>query len=145
MTAQTIRIAEILGGAPVLRRPVRSDLDLVEAVRGGIPTRAVEQMVLHGLLDRDEVYALIAPKRTYLLRRQRRQPLSPAESERVARVARIFAVAEDAFQSTAKAAAWLRKPSRVLGGKVPLELLRTEPGARLVEEELVRIDRDVYG
>ena len=144
MAAPAMKIAALLGGRPVLQRNVRSELDLVAAVQGGLPTRAVERMVEHGLLTRDEVYALIAPKRTYLLRRQKRQPLTQSESEKVARLARIFALAEDAFQGTPKASAWLRQPSRVLGGQVPLELLATEAGARLMEEELLRIDWGVY-
>lgn len=144
MTAPAFKIAALLGGRPVLHRNVRSELDLVAAVKGGLPTRAVEEMVEHGLLTREEVYALVAPKRTYLLRRQKRQPLTQGESEKAARLARIFALAEDAFQSTSKASAWLREPSRVLGGQVPLSLLATEAGARLVEEELLRIDWGVY-
>jgi hypothetical protein len=71
--------------------------------------------------------------------------LSPEESARVARrVARVRAQAEDAFQDAAKAGAWLRRPSRALEGRVPLDLLNTELGARLVEDELTRISYGVY-
>jgi putative toxin-antitoxin system antitoxin component (TIGR02293 family) len=138
MTAPALRIAAILGGRPVLKRKVQTDADLVEAVRRGLPTAAVEHMIRDDLLRQEEVYTLIAPKRTWQLRKQQRKPLSPAESERAARLARIFALAIEAFQSPEKAVAWLRRPSRVLG-RVPIELLDTEPGARLVEEELLRI------
>jgi putative toxin-antitoxin system antitoxin component (TIGR02293 family) len=138
MAAPALKIAAILGGRPVLKRKVESDAELVEAVRRGLPTAAVEHMIRNDLLRPEEVYALIAPKRTWQLRKQQRKPLTAAESERAARLARIFALAIEAFQSPAKAVAWLRRPSRVLG-RVPMELLDTEPGARLVEEELLRI------
>lgn len=144
MTAPALRIAELLGGLPVLHRKVESELDLIDAVREGLPTAAVERLVEHQLLSKDEVYHLIAPKRTYLHRKQRRRALTQEESERVTRFARIFAAAEEAFQNAAKAAAWLRRPSRVLSGRVPLELLATESGARLVEDELLRINWDLY-
>lgn len=138
MTASAFRIAAILGGPPVLKRNVESESDLVDAVEHGLPIASVEHMVHDDLLSKEEVYTLIAPKRTYQLRRQRRKPLTAAESERAARLARIFALAIEAFQNPDKAAAWLRRPSRVLG-RAPIELLAGETGARLVEDELLRI------
>jgi putative toxin-antitoxin system antitoxin component (TIGR02293 family) len=138
MTAPAIRIAAILGGFPVLKRKVKSESDLVEAVKRGLPTASVEHMVRDDLLSTEEVYALIAPKRTWQLRKQRRKPLTAAESEKAARLARIFALAIDAFQNPEKAAQWLRRRSRVLG-RMPIDLLDSEAGARLVEEELLRI------
>jgi len=139
MTAPAIKIAAILGGPPVLKRKVESESDLVEAVKRGLPTASVEHMVRDDLLSQAEVYALIAPKRTYQLRRQKRKPLTAAESEKAVRVARIFALAIEAFQNSVKAAAWLRRPSRVLG-RTPIDLLESETGARLVEDELLRIN-----
>ena len=138
MSAPAIKIAAILGGQPVLKRRVTSDTDLLDAVKRGLPTASVEHMVDDDLLSREEVYALIAPKRTWQLRKQRRKPLTASESEKAARLARVFALAIEAFQSPEKAAAWLRRPSRVLG-RVPIELLGSETGARVVEEELLRI------
>lgn len=139
MTSPAIKVAAILGGPPVLKRKVESESDLVEAVRQGLPTASVEHMVRDDLLTKDEVYTLIAPKRTWQLRKQKRKPLTPAESEKAARLARIFALAIEAFQNPDKAAAWLRRPSRVLG-RAPIALLDSEAGARLVEEELLRIN-----
>jgi putative toxin-antitoxin system antitoxin component (TIGR02293 family) len=139
MTAPPIKIAAILGGPPVLKRKVESDSDLIDAVQEGLPTASVERMVREDLLSREEVYLLIAPKRTYQLRKQTRKPLTKTESEKAARLARIFALAEETFQNPPKAATWLRRPSRVLG-RVPIDLLDSETGARLVEDELLRIN-----
>jgi putative toxin-antitoxin system antitoxin component (TIGR02293 family) len=138
VTAPAILIAAILGGPPVLKRKVESESDLIEAVKQGLPTAAVEHMVHDDLLSKEEVYTLISPKRTYQLRKQQRKPLTAAESEKAARLARIFALGSEAFQNADKAAAWLRRPSRVLG-RAPIELLDSETGARLVEDELLRI------
>ena len=56
-----------------------------------------------------------------------------------ARVARVQTAADEAFGNPEKAYRWLRKPNRGLGGQVPLELLSTEAGARVVEQALERI------
>jgi putative toxin-antitoxin system antitoxin component (TIGR02293 family) len=138
MTAPAIRIAAILGGLTVLKRKVESESDLVEAVKRGLPTASVDRMVHDDLLSKEEVYALIAPKRTWQLRKQQRKPLTAEESEKAARLARIFALALEAFQNPEKAATWLRRPSRVLD-RAPIDLLDSEAGARMVEDELLRI------
>ncbi len=139
MTAPASKIAAILGGSSVLKRTVQSESDLIAAVKDGLPTASVEHMVRGELLSKEEVYTFIAPKRTYQLRKQQRKALTAAESEKTARLARIFALAIEAFQNGDKAATWLRRPSRVLG-RVPIELLDSEMGARLVEDELLRIN-----
>ena len=51
----------------------------------------------------------------------------------------LLALAEETFGSRDKAATWLRRPTRPLAGKRPLDLLDTDAGARQVEELLGRI------
>jgi putative toxin-antitoxin system antitoxin component (TIGR02293 family) len=137
-------IAEQLGGFEILNHEIRTDLDLVEALQEGFPTAAADALVAGGGLAADELYRLVIPRRTLALRRQKVQPLSPAESDRLARVARILAIADETFGNSHKTHRWLRKPNRGLGGQVPLELLLTEAGARLVEQALGRIDHGIF-
>lgn len=61
------------------------------------------------------------------------------ESGRAARVARSIALAEQTFANRDKAGRWLRRNLSTLGGRTPMELLRTEAGARVVENLLARI------
>ncbi len=51
-----------------------------------------------------------------------------------------FAIDFEVFENEESARRWLKRPQIGLGGKVPLELLKTEAGAREVEDLLVRID-----
>jgi putative toxin-antitoxin system antitoxin component (TIGR02293 family) len=118
-------------------------LDLAEIAESGVLPDAVESLISSGVLTRDESYRLIAPRRTYEGRLQRGDRLSTTESERVLRIARV-AVQAESILGTEAAAAWLRGPSLALGGRVPLDLLATEPGGRAVEDELARIDYGVY-
>ena len=132
-------IAARLGGKRVLRSEIRSDLDLVEALQAGLPSEAADAFIAGGSLSTDELYQLVIPRRTLALRKQRAQPLTPEESDRLARVARVVTAAEETFGSAEKAHRWLRKPNRGLAGQVPLMLLATEAGARVVEQALGRI------
>ena len=118
---------------------IRSDRDLASLVEKRLPATAVRSLVRGGLSDA-EVYQLIVPRRTLAHRIAKHQPLSKDESDRAVRVARVTAMAEQAFGEHERAWRWLRKPKRHFNGKTPIEMLGTEAGARLVEEMVTRIE-----
>jgi putative toxin-antitoxin system antitoxin component (TIGR02293 family) len=133
-------VAERLGGRDVLKRVVESDFDLVEAIEGGLPTAAVESVVRDGTFSTSEIYELVLPRRTLTHRKEKGQPLTPEESDRLTRAVRLAARAEEAIGNAEKAARWLRKSNRALLGKRPLDLLESDVGARMVERVLGRIE-----
>lgn len=112
---------------------IRSDDDLALLVEHRLPAAAVKSLVRGGLSNA-EIYRLIVPRRTLAHRIAKRQPLSREESDKAVPVARITTMSERAFQDTAKAWEWLRKPKRRIEGKSQMDMLATETGARLVEE-----------
>jgi putative toxin-antitoxin system antitoxin component (TIGR02293 family) len=66
--------------------------------------------------------------------------MTPAGNEASGvRLARIQAIADEVFKDRAEARLWLREKNGALGGQVPLALLDTEEGGRLVEAVLGRI------
>lgn len=91
-----------------------------------------------------EIEELIIPKRTFARRKARNEPLNAEETDRAYRVARISAEADRVFANPGKADKWLRHPTRALGGKPPFELLKSEAGARVVEELLGQIDHGMF-
>jgi putative toxin-antitoxin system antitoxin component (TIGR02293 family) len=133
-------VAERLGGRRVLRRVVESDFDLLEAIEGGLPIAAIESVIRDGTFSAGEIYELVLPRRTLTHRKEKRQPLTAEESDRLTRAVRLAARAEEAIGNAEKAARWLRKPNRALLGKRPLELLESDVGARMVEQVLGRIE-----
>jgi putative toxin-antitoxin system antitoxin component (TIGR02293 family) len=132
----------ILGGESVLGRRSREPKVLRDRLREGLPYAALEQLLTETHLPQGDVLRVVAlPVRTFQ-RRKKEKLLTTQESDRVYRLARILAIAEDVLGSREKAVRWLTKPSRVLG-EAPLGLLDTEIGARDVEDELRRIDYGV--
>jgi putative toxin-antitoxin system antitoxin component (TIGR02293 family) len=120
----------IMSAAYALARPVvmPSELDV---------------LAKHGFSN-DEIYKIVAPRRTLARRKEKNERLSVVETDRVLRLKRIVKEAERVFSEPEKAHRWLRKPSRALGGAVPLELLETEEGARIVENEIGVIDHGMF-
>jgi len=133
---------EVLGGSRVLGKAVTSLLELNEAVERGLPKAALRIVAARVFPDASGQRALmrrIVPEATYKRRRER---LSPAESERTERLARIVAIAEDVWQDREQARRFLTTPHPEIGGKSPLDAALTELGARQAEEVMARI---VYG
>jgi len=137
-------IARWLGGKKLLKSDIRSDFDFVRLVQDGLPTAVLEALVKRGELTPQEVEKYIIPRRTLAHRKRRHQPLSREESNKLARVARIFAVALDTFQDRQKAGAWMRRSNRELQGAAPVELLDTDSGARVLEQTLERIAHGIF-
>src|ERR1700693_5982945 len=122
-------IAAILGGEKVLGRRVRSELELEDCVRRGLPLEVLDAMVERAVVKTDELYGWIIPRRTLAHRVRNKQNLSLEESNRISRVARIYALAVETFGNDDKARHWLRRPLRPLGGRTAMEMMETELGA----------------
>lgn len=80
---------------------------------------------------------LISPR---TLDRRKKEAVLPAdESERSFRIARLTDLASEILGSMEKASVWFKQPNFSLGNKPPIEMVKTEPGARLVERTLHQI------
>jgi putative toxin-antitoxin system antitoxin component (TIGR02293 family) len=132
-----------LGGKRLLGVDVRSEADFVKVLERGIPISALAELARQEALSPIDVDRLIIPRRTLAHRKAKDQPLNRAESERTVRVASLTALAEETFANREKAKAWLRRPTSALGGKRPIDLLNSEPGARVVEQLLYRIGHGI--
>jgi putative toxin-antitoxin system antitoxin component (TIGR02293 family) len=128
-----------LGGREVFGQKVTSEADLARLVNNRIPLRALIYVKRGGFSDR-EIGQFIIPERTQRHRKAKRQPLTIEESDRVVRLTRIQALSEDVFGDSEKANRWLREGLAILDGKPPLDVARTESGARVVEQILAKID-----
>jgi len=91
-----------LGGRQVLGDEVRSDADLSRLVHRRIPLRALVHIKRGGFSDR-EIGQFIIPERTQRHRRAKKEPLTVEESDRLVRMTRIQALAEDVFGNSEKA------------------------------------------
>ena len=139
----TQRILEGLGLKPVGREPRRDEDVLIERVRAGLPYSALQTLASrYDLGSRDLLRILHLPQRTLARRRQARV-LSADESDRLVRLGRIAALAEETLGNPVKAGRWLREANPVLGDTAPMRWLDTEVGAREVEEVLIRIAHGV--
>lgn len=136
MAVETVSTPEVLG------LEADSDLGLFQRVQEGLPVETLDRLQEFGDLS-DEEFAAIIPRRTESYQRERKR-LSKAQSDRVVLAALVFARAHRVFGNREKANRWMTRKHASLGGKRPIDLLRTSTGAELVREVLVRIEHGVY-
>jgi putative toxin-antitoxin system antitoxin component (TIGR02293 family) len=137
-------VVAALGGRKVLKTEINSEFDWTSIVKEGIPAEAAYSLLNSGLLEADELYDLVIPRRTIERRREEKQHLTSTESDKLLRIVRVIVQAIEALASSEKARKWLRTPNRALRGEEPLSLLETDVGARMVERVLGRIEYGVY-
>jgi putative toxin-antitoxin system antitoxin component (TIGR02293 family) len=113
---------------------------MIGTVRKGLPAGRLTQMAQLLDVDRALLLRVVGVSERTMQRKQIHVArLSPAASDRLSRIDRIYTLATDVFGSGEKAAQWLKRPSRALANELPLRLLDTDAGTQQVERELRQI------
>lgn len=69
---------------------------------------------------------------------------SRATSERIYEISRLFGLGYEIFDTPEDFKSWLDTPSKALGNQKPFDLLDSSFGFELVENEILRIQYNVY-
>ncbi|OYW59170.1 MAG: hypothetical protein B7Z10_04695 [Rhodobacterales bacterium 32-66-7] len=112
------------------------------ALERGVPATWARALETQGL-TRADIRSII-PDRTLDRRIAKGEPLRMEEADGLARLLRVVKAARDLFQNDANADMFLRSPNPALGERIPIEMARTDIGAREVETIIGRIGHGVY-
>ena len=113
-------------------------------VERGLPLSTLEEFSAYSGIPMKELLQVVIPARTLKHRRQRNEPLSAEESDRLARVAKIYELAVKVYGSRDEGKEWLIRPKRRFDEKAPLAMLRTEAGEEAVQESLIQLAEGMY-
>jgi len=138
-------VVSVLGGAKIVGRNVRSPEDLAELVRKGLPFAALVAVMENYGIARDVLCTILHLSPRNFLRRKDQKRLSPDESDRLYRLARVIAHANRVFEDPEESADWIRSPNVALGKQQPLTLLDTDIGVQQVDQVLGRIEHGIVG
>ena len=117
----------------------------VALVRNGLPFSTLDEVAAAAGVGRLALARVIDLSPTTLARRRNAGVLTPEESDRLVRVARLVALVHDMMLGDGKAARWwLVEPHELLDGESPLERASTEAGGRDVEDLIGRIRHGVF-
>jgi putative toxin-antitoxin system antitoxin component (TIGR02293 family) len=129
-----------------LKKGQGGNLRLSHLVANGLSPKSAEFLAENLNLPASEftIHYVQVPKQT-MARRKALGKLNVAESDRVARFARLLKQATDMMEGNQNAAiGWLKSPQVLLENQAPLEYARTESGAAEVQQLIGRIESGVY-
>jgi len=120
-------------------------LALLRAVKKGLSYRTFERFRRNTSLSFERATNLIDIPRRTMTRRKRDGRFLPDESDRLLRASRLFGKTLELFEGDRDAATeWLTTAQPALGGTIPLDVARTEVGAREVERLVGRLEHGVF-
>ncbi len=120
-------------------------LSRIRAVQAGLSAAAFDQFSkVTGVTRENLARAVGISLRTVQRREEAGVPLGPGPSERLVRLAELYAQATQVTGDEALARRWMQTPRPVFGGQTPFELAHSELGAREVEGLLHRVEHGVF-
>ena len=116
-------------------------LDLIDKIREGVKKTDWKQL-LYFTSSTEKEFENILPASISSM--QKNAVYNKETSERIYELARLFGLGYEVFDTKSDFKNWLMTPSKSLGNKVPFELLDSSIGFEIVENEIVRIQYNVY-
>lgn len=108
-------------------------------------TQAFERFSeLSGVPREELARSLKVSTRTLQRRKEAGKRLDSETSERLLRLAKLYARAAEVIGEDALAKQWMRTPRSLFEGKTPFEMATTELGAREVEDLLLRTEHGIF-
>jgi len=137
-------LIDVMGGREVFRKSPKTEEALIAQVRDGLPYQALAVLLKALNLPAEFAFSFLGITKRTLQRRQQKAKLDTLESDRVLRLARVFASSISVFGDRSRAIDWLHAENVNLGGQKPLACLDTEIGEQRVMDLLGRIEYGVY-
>lgn len=119
-------------------------LDVVTYIRAGLPYDTVDNILRKTCVSRKELSTILHISTRQMNRYQHDDLLSAEQSGFVYEFSRIYVRGLDIFGDQETFEKWLQRPQMALGMQVPLSLLDTSEGFRLVGDVLSQIEYGFY-
>lgn len=113
-------------------------------IERGLPLSMLDEFSAYSGIPVKNLLEVVIPPRTLKHRRARKEPLSMEESDRLARVAKMYELAVKVYGDREDGKGWMLHPKRRFDERSPLTMLRTEAGESAVEEFLYQIDEGMF-
>jgi len=117
-------------------------MELINQIRAGVKKSDWKNLIrLMGSTEKE--FENILP--VSISSMQKKMVYDKETSERIYELAKLYGLGNEVFDSSEDFKKWLRTPLKTLRNKVPFELLDSSFGFEMVENEIIRIQYNVYG
>jgi putative toxin-antitoxin system antitoxin component (TIGR02293 family) len=117
------------------------NLELITRIRNGVKKSDWKNLIVKiGHSEKELEHVLPAS----ISSMQKKSVYGKETSERIYELAKLYSLGYEVFDSKDSFKEWLMSPSKSLGGKKPFDLLDSSFGFQVVENEIVRVQYNVY-
>lgn len=116
-------------------------MELITRIREGVKKTDWKELI-HYTGSTEKEFEHILPASISSM--QKKTVYGKETSERIYELARLFGLGYEVFDSKEDFKKWLMTSSKTLGNRVPFELLDSSFGFEMVENEIIRIQYNVY-
>lgn len=116
-------------------------MEVIDRIRKGVKKTDWKQFIHHTQSTEKEFEHILPASISSM---QKKMVYGKETSERIYELAILFGLGYEVFDSKADFKNWLMTPSIPLGNKAPFELLDSSLGFEMVENEITRIQYNVY-
>jgi putative toxin-antitoxin system antitoxin component (TIGR02293 family) len=113
-------------------------------IERGLPLSTLEEFSAYSGIPVKDLLEVVIPARTLKHRRQKKQPLSVIEADRLGRVARMYELAAKVYRDREDGRKWLCGRKRRFDGRTALAMLDTQIGEQAVAEALIQLDEGMF-
>jgi len=119
-------------------------MDVISSLRQGFPYEAVNFVLETTCVSRKDISNILHISTRQLTRYQHDDRLSAEQSNFLYELSRVYMRGQDIFGDQPTFENWLQRPQMALGMEVPLSLLDTTEGFRMVNDVLSQIEYGFY-
>lgn len=119
-------------------------LDVIRRLRIGLPRVAVSRVLETTCVSREQLSNILHISTRQLNRYAPDERLSAEQSNFLYEFGRLYVRGEDIFGDRPTFERWVQRPQVALGNQVPLNLLDTTEGFRMVNELLSQVEYGFY-
>lgn len=116
-------------------------MELIGRIREGVKKSDWKQLIQYTDSTEKEFEHILPASISSM---QKKAVYGKETSERIYELARLFGLGYEVFDSKEDFKKWLMTPSKTLGNKIPFDLLDSSFGFEMVENEIIRIQYNVY-
>ncbi len=116
-------------------------MELIDRIRSGVKKSDWKELI-QNIDATEKEFETVLP--VAISSMQKKNVYGKETSERIYELARLFGLGYEVFDSKEDFKNWLMTPVRTLGNKKPFELLDSSFGFEMVQNEIIRIQHNVY-
>ncbi|MFK7785311.1 MAG: antitoxin Xre/MbcA/ParS toxin-binding domain-containing protein [Crocinitomicaceae bacterium] len=116
-------------------------MEVIDRIRHGVKKSDWKQLI-HKINSTEKEFENVLPASISSM--QKKKVYGKETSERIYEVARLFGLGYEVFDSKEDFKNWLMTPSQSLGDKTPFDLLDSSLGFEMVQNEIIRVQYNVY-